>query len=122
VVKNTARYDTVFSYSNELCLSPKKLFNYFSVVADKGGECMPTSVLEAPSPMPCVDIHVRMGREEGGVAAATSIMHGGRSQRHAGAVQEQQLGWVNAAAQARPASPASPPLPSVATSPDGIVA
>jgi hypothetical protein len=57
VVTNTVRYDTVFNFSNELCLNPKKLLTFFSDVADMRGECMLNSTpLERRGKRGCGDV------------------------------------------------------------------
>jgi hypothetical protein len=86
LVKHTLRYDTVFSYSNEHCLNPKKLFHYFSEVLDKCGECMPNPAPQVASPMRAAKNYARKYREEGGRVPAMSLVHGDRTPRHAGSV------------------------------------
>jgi hypothetical protein len=87
-VQNTARYATVFSYANELCFKPKKLFNYFSAAADKGAECMPTSAMLPSSPTLRDVVSVRKKRDEVDLAGPSSIVHGALSPRHEGEVQQ----------------------------------
>jgi hypothetical protein len=80
-IQNAARYATLFSYANELCFRPKTLFNCFSAVADKGGDCMPTYVMPPSSPTLRDVVSVRKEHGEFGLAGPAPIVHGALSPR-----------------------------------------
>jgi hypothetical protein len=109
------RYDTTcavkkFQYgSNHSTLSPKFLYNSFSEVANRKGECMPNSVVNSPKFLK-PNVHTQIGQKEveKGITGAglTSIggVHVAVTPRHA------DEGRAVTASGARAANAVSPPV------------